>query len=85
MPGGEGEGCSPALKPVEFSWPELRPVWCQWLLFSTSLFVTPYVYTCYPVLVPLLHFGARLPFWFLRSQRREALPQEGSQPELPQP
>ena len=23
VPGGEGEGCSPALKPMEFAWPEL--------------------------------------------------------------
>lgn len=85
VPGGEGEGCSPVLKPVEFAWPELRPVWCRRLLFSASLFVTPCVYTCRPMLVPLLHLGADLLSGFTGPKGWRLCPTRGCTQSFPSP
>lgn len=70
VPGGEGEGCSPALKPVEFAWPELRPVWCQWLFFHFSV--------CDPVRVHLLSCACpTTAFWGQTSLLVSQVPKEG--------
>ena len=54
-------------------------------LFSASLFVTPYVYTCHPMLVPLLHLGADLLSGFTGPKGRRLCPTRGCTQSFPSP